>query len=116
MLKNPSTKHRAYPPIDLPDRRWPGKLITAAPTWCSVDLRDGNQALIEPMDPERKLRLFELLVRMGSLPKEDRDAARALRLSVSEARDRVRAAPLVRSLTDLTRHLRHVARRDPRTA
>ena len=65
MLKNPSTKYRAYPPIDLPDRRWPGKLITAAPTWCSVDLRDGNQALIEPMDSTRKRRMFEQLVRIG---------------------------------------------------
>jgi 2-isopropylmalate synthase len=65
MLKNPSTKYRAYPPIDLPDRRWPGRVITTAPTWCSVDLRDGNQALIEPMDSARKRRMFEQLVRIG---------------------------------------------------
>ena len=58
-------KYRPYPPVDLPDRRWPARAITTAPTWCSVDLRDGNQALIDPMDVTRKRRLFELLVRMG---------------------------------------------------
>ena len=51
--------------VDLPDRKWPSRQITAAPRWCAVDLRDGNQALIEPMNPERKLRMFELLVAMG---------------------------------------------------
>ncbi|MCC6171221.1 MAG: 2-isopropylmalate synthase [Gammaproteobacteria bacterium] len=65
MLKNPSNKYRAFPPIDLPDRRWPSQLITAAPTWCSVDLRDGNQALIEPMDSPRKRRMFDQLVKIG---------------------------------------------------
>ncbi len=65
MLKTPSTKYRAYPPIDLPDRTWPGRVITVAPTWCSVDLRDGNQALIEPMDSTRKRRMFEQLVKVG---------------------------------------------------
>jgi 2-isopropylmalate synthase len=49
----------------LPDRQWPGKTITRAPIWCSVDLRDGNQALVEPMGPERKLRMFRTLVKMG---------------------------------------------------
>ena len=58
-------KYKAYPPIDLPDRNWPNKLIETAPTWCSVDLRDGNQALIEPMDSARKMRMFKLLVGMG---------------------------------------------------
>jgi 2-isopropylmalate synthase len=61
----PIRKYRPFPPVDLPDRRWPGSVITAAPTWCSVDLRDGNQALIDPMDVTRKRRFFELLVRMG---------------------------------------------------
>jgi 2-isopropylmalate synthase len=61
----PTEKYRPFQPIDLPDRRWPGRTITKAPIWCSVDLRDGNQALIEPMDPERKRRMFDLLVRMG---------------------------------------------------
>jgi 2-isopropylmalate synthase len=51
--------------VDLPDRTWPGKRITQAPRWCAVDLRDGNQALIDPMSPERKLEMFKLLVRMG---------------------------------------------------
>ncbi len=65
MLRNPSDKYRAFAPIDLPDRRWPGRAITAPPAWCTVDLRDGNQALIEPMDPARKLRMFHHLVRIG---------------------------------------------------
>ena len=52
-------------PVDLPDRTWPSKKITQAPRWCAVDLRDGNQALIDPMSPERKRIMFELLVRMG---------------------------------------------------
>jgi 2-isopropylmalate synthase len=52
-------------PLDLPDRTWPGRRIEAAPTWCSVDLRDGNQALIDPMDPARKRRMFDALVGMG---------------------------------------------------
>ena len=51
--------------VDLPDRTWPTKRITKAPRWCAVDLRDGNQALIDPMSPERKLKMFQLLVRMG---------------------------------------------------
>src|SRR6266508_1255034 len=51
--------------IDLPDRQWPSRYITAAPRWCAVDLRDGNQALIDPMSPERKRRMFNLLVEMG---------------------------------------------------
>ena len=51
--------------VDLPDRRWPTRRIESAPRWCAVDLRDGNQALIDPMSPERKRRMFELLVRMG---------------------------------------------------
>jgi 2-isopropylmalate synthase len=52
-------------PFSLPDRTWPSKLIEKAPRWCAVDLRDGNQALIDPMSPERKLKMFQLLVRMG---------------------------------------------------
>ena len=63
--KLPHHKYRPFQPIDLPDRRWPTRVIEKAPIWCSVDLRDGNQALIEPMGPERKRRMFELLVRMG---------------------------------------------------
>lgn len=52
-------------PIRLPDRTWPDATITHAPQWCAVDLRDGNQALIDPMNPERKRRMFNLLVEMG---------------------------------------------------
>jgi 2-isopropylmalate synthase len=61
----PVHKYAATTPIDLPDRTWPGKRIAGAPLWCSVDLRDGNQALIDPMSPARKRRMFDLLVRMG---------------------------------------------------
>ncbi len=61
----PCGRYSAFPPIDLPDRRWPNAVITAPPRWCSVDLRDGNQALIDPMDSARKLALFTLLVEMG---------------------------------------------------
>ncbi|RLK59956.1 2-isopropylmalate synthase [Actinokineospora cianjurensis] len=57
--------HELVEPVDLPDRTWPSKRITAAPLWCAVDLRDGNQALIDPMSPARKRRMFDLLVRMG---------------------------------------------------
>ena len=65
MLDNPASKYRAFPPVRLTDRTWPDAVLSAAPQWCSVDLRDGNQALIEPMDPKRKLRMFETLVRIG---------------------------------------------------
>src|SRR2546426_11509878 len=58
-------KSRPIVPLELPDRAWPDRKLTKAPRWCSVDLRDGNQALIDPMDPERKRRMFETLVRMG---------------------------------------------------
>src|SRR6476469_7485248 len=58
-------KYRPFPAINLPDRTWPSKVIERAPLWCSVDLRDGNQALVEPMGPERKLRMWNELVRMG---------------------------------------------------
>ncbi|HXU89005.1 MAG TPA: 2-isopropylmalate synthase [Methylomirabilota bacterium] len=61
----PFDKYRPFIPVELHDRTWPDKKLTKAPRWCSVDLRDGNQALIDPMDPERKRRMFEALVRMG---------------------------------------------------
>ncbi len=61
----PFHKYRAFTPIVLPDRQWPSRTITKAPMWCSVDLRDGNQALVEPMGPERKRRMFETLVKLG---------------------------------------------------
>jgi 2-isopropylmalate synthase len=65
MLKNPSPKYQAFPPVQLPDRTWPNRTITAPPVWMSTDLRDGNQALFEPMDAERKLRMFQTLVGIG---------------------------------------------------
>jgi 2-isopropylmalate synthase len=61
----PFHRYRAFPPIDLPDRTWPNRTITEAPRWLSTDLRDGNQALIDPMSPARKMKMFDLLVRMG---------------------------------------------------
>ncbi|WXL27124.1 2-isopropylmalate synthase [Ectopseudomonas mendocina] len=65
MLTDPSQKYRHFDTIDLPDRQWPGRIQRVPPTWCSVDMRDGNQALIEPMNPERKRRFFDLLVQIG---------------------------------------------------
>ena len=65
MTKTPGRKYVAAAPIPLSDRRWPNQVITRPPLWCSSDLRDGNQALIEPMDQARKLRMFETLVRIG---------------------------------------------------
>ena len=65
MAVMPIEKYKPFTPIDLPDRTWPGNVITKSPTWCSVDLRDGNQALIEPMGPERKLKMFKTLCDMG---------------------------------------------------
>ncbi|MEJ8838893.1 2-isopropylmalate synthase [Ramlibacter sp. AN1133] len=65
MLKNPATKYRPFAPVRLSDRTWPDAVLAKPPVWCSVDLRDGNQALIEPMDIPRKLRMFETLVAIG---------------------------------------------------
>ena len=71
-LPNPHSRRRcrsrstsAFVPLELPDRTWPDRKLTKAPRWCAVDLRDGNQALIDPMDPVRKQRMFETLVAMG---------------------------------------------------
>ena len=65
MLNDPSTKYPAFAQVPLTDRQWPDRTLTKPPIWCSVDLRDGNQALIEPMGSERKLRMFDLLVATG---------------------------------------------------
>ena len=65
MQKDPSKKYRAHPPVVLPDRQWPNRVLTAAPRWCSVDLRDGNQALAVPMNVSQKLELFQTLVKIG---------------------------------------------------
>ena len=65
MLTDPSKKYRPFVAVDLPDRQWPSKRIESAPLWCSVDLRDGNQSLIDPMDQERKERFFSMLLNVG---------------------------------------------------
>ncbi|HET7863657.1 MAG TPA: 2-isopropylmalate synthase [Burkholderiaceae bacterium] len=87
MISHPQSKYRPFPPIDLPDRQWPSRGLDRAPRWLSTDLRDGNQALFEPMSPARKLRLWEELVRIGfkeielgfpSASQMDFDAVRAM--------------------------------------
>ena len=65
MLSDPGNKYPAFAQVPMADRQWPSQTLTQAPIWCSVDLRDGNQALIEPMGSERKLRMFDLLVSIG---------------------------------------------------
>ncbi|HOX56076.1 MAG TPA: 2-isopropylmalate synthase [Candidatus Paceibacterota bacterium] len=65
MLKEPSAKYRPFPPVHLPDRQWPNRTLTRAPMWCSVDLRDGNQALAIPMNVGQKLELFQTLLKCG---------------------------------------------------
>ena len=65
MLKNPAAKYRSFPPVSLVDRTWPNVVLNQPPIWCSVDLRDGNQALIEPMDISRKLKMFNALLAIG---------------------------------------------------
>ncbi|WP_313953549.1 2-isopropylmalate synthase [Accumulibacter sp.] len=65
MLTNPASKYRSFPPVDLADRQWPNRTISAPPTWMSTDLRDGNQSLFEPMNVERKMRMFRMLCAVG---------------------------------------------------
>jgi 2-isopropylmalate synthase len=65
MLKDPSKKYRPFPPIDLPNRQWPSRTLDKVPVWCSTDLRDGNQALFEPMSRETKKRMFKMLCSVG---------------------------------------------------
>ena len=65
MLSEPGRKYRPFPPIDLPDRQWPSRTITHPPRWLSTDLRDGNQAIVDPMDSVKKHRFFDLLVEIG---------------------------------------------------
>jgi 2-isopropylmalate synthase len=65
MLKNPATKYRSFKPVNLTNRQWPSRVITRAPIWMSTDLRDGNQSLFEPMNAERKMRMFKTLVQIG---------------------------------------------------
>ncbi|PZT85427.1 MAG: 2-isopropylmalate synthase [Citromicrobium sp.] len=65
MLSNPDVKYRAFPQVELPDRQWPTRTISAPPRWLSTDLRDGNQSIIDPMDAHKKTRFFDLLVEVG---------------------------------------------------
>ena len=65
MQKSPITKYRSHPAIELPNRQWPDRVIDTAPIWCSVDLRDGNQALAIPMSVEEKVEMFNTLVKIG---------------------------------------------------
>src|SRR4051812_31365129 len=64
-MSMPYWKYKPYDIVDLPDRTWPSQVVDRAPIWCSTDLRDGNQALVKPMDGARKQRMFDLLVRLG---------------------------------------------------
>mgnify|MGYP001499284623 FL=1 len=95
--------------VDLPDRTWPSKRIEKAPRWCAVDLRDGNQALIEPMDPQRKLRMFELLVQMGfkeievGFPSASQTDFDFVRMLIEE--DRIPDDVVIQVLTQAREHL-----------
>ncbi|WP_159798498.1 2-isopropylmalate synthase [Puerhibacterium puerhi] len=95
--------------VSLPDRTWPGRTITKAPRWCAVDLRDGNQALIEPMDAERKLRMFELLVQMGykeievGFPSASQTDFDFVRMLIEE--DRIPDDVVIQVLTQSREHL-----------
>jgi 2-isopropylmalate synthase len=111
MLNNPAAKYRAFPPVSLPDRTWPDRVISSPPIWMSTDLRDGNQALIEPMSAERKLRFFEMLVRIGvkeievafpSASQTDFDFVRKL-IEESRIPDDVTIEVLTQSREDLIR-------------
>ena len=73
LLKDPSTKYRPFAPIDLANRQWPSRQLTQVPVWCSTDLRDGNQALFEPMSRETKKRLFKVLCAVGLKEIEESD-------------------------------------------
>ncbi|MBB2920182.1 2-isopropylmalate synthase [Cupriavidus alkaliphilus] len=111
MLFNPATKYRPAATVDLPDRTWPGRTITRAPRWMSTDLRDGNQALIEPMNLARKLRFFEQLVKIGlkeievAFPAASQTDFDFVRMLIEERRipDDVTIVVLTQSREDLIR-------------
>ena len=111
---SPMAVHRYRPfheqiTVDLPDRTWPSRRMTTAPRWCAVDLRDGNQALIEPMNPERKLRMFELLVAMGykeievGFPSASQTDFDFVRMLIDE--DRIPHDVIIQVLTQAREHL-----------
>ena len=83
MLRNPSAKYSPFPQVPLTDRQWPTRTITAPPRWLSTDLRDGNQAIVDPMDAHKKTRFFDLLVEVGVKEIEVGFPARALPSSTS---------------------------------
>ncbi|UDM52208.1 2-isopropylmalate synthase [Cupriavidus sp. MP-37] len=111
MLGNPATKYRPAATVDIPERSWPGRTITRAPRWMSTDLRDGNQALIEPMNPARKLRFFEQLVKIGlkeievAFPAASQTDFDFVRMLIEERRipDDVTIVVLTQSREDLIR-------------
>ena len=109
MLKNPQQKYRATAPIRLVDRSWPDAVLTTAPIWLSTDLRDGNQALIEPMDLARKLRMFEMLVKIGfkeievGFPSASQVEFDFVRMLIEE--DRIPADVTIQVLTQARPHL-----------
>ncbi|QQX87414.1 2-isopropylmalate synthase [Cupriavidus necator] len=111
MLSNPTTKYQPAATVDIPDRTWPGRTITRAPRWMSTDLRDGNQALIEPMNPARKLRFFEQLVKIGlkeievAFPAASQTDFDFVRMLIEEQRipDDVNIVVLTQSREDLIR-------------
>ncbi len=123
MIADPEKKYRPTPLVSLPDRTWPDRAITRAPLWCSSDLRDGNQALIEPMDRARKRRMFDLLVAIGfkeievafpSASQTDFDFVRSL-IEEQLIPDDVRIQVLTPAREDLiARTLRVAARRHAR--
>ncbi|MCC5806664.1 MAG: 2-isopropylmalate synthase [Opitutales bacterium] len=109
MQKHPISKYRPYPTVDLPDRKWPGKRIDKAPVWCSVDLRDGNQALPVPMTVEEKLRMFDMLVAIGfkeieiGFPSASDTEFRFMRRLIDE--DRIPPDVYVQTLVQCREHL-----------
>ncbi|MGH8806396.1 MAG: 2-isopropylmalate synthase [Noviherbaspirillum sp.] len=111
MLSDPAEKYRAFPPVRLTDRTWPDRLISKPPIWMSTDLRDGNQALIEPMSPGRKLRFFEMLVKIGlkqievAFPSASQTDYDFVRMLIEEGRipDDVTIEVLTQSREDLIR-------------
>lgn len=109
MQKHPISKYHPYPTIDLPDRTWPGKRIDKAPVWCSVDLRDGNQALPVPMTVEEKLKMFDLLVAIGfkeieiGFPSASDTEFRFMRRLIEE--DRIPPDVYVQTLVQCREHL-----------
>jgi 2-isopropylmalate synthase len=107
--KMPFHKYRPFPPLHMTDRNWPGKQITNAPVWCSVDLRDGNQALVEPMTIEKKWEMFQLLVAIGfkeievGFPSASKTEYDFLRFLIEE--DRVPEDVTIQVLTQAREHL-----------